>query len=344
MIRFAIIGSGAIAEKHAAAIAAVPGAELAAVWSRSKDRAAEFGSQYGADSVSDLGELAAREDIHAATIATPSGAHAMAVIPFLENGKAVLCEKPLEITLEKVDSILETARRTGAPLAAVLQLRLGAGAQALKQAVTRGRFGRLALCSAYLKWWRNQAYYDAVDWRGTWALDGGGALMNQGIHAVDLLQWLVGMPDGIFAFSSMVAHERIKVEDTISVALQYPHGAVGVIEASTACKPGHSMRIELCGNRGSAILEDDRIVRWQFDDECPEDEMLRQAVGGTIVGGSADPRAIGFEGHRILVEDLVASICEKRPPRIPGTEARNAVRIVLAAYESARESRMVRLT
>jgi predicted dehydrogenase len=342
-IRFAIIGSGGIAAKHAQAIAAVPGARLVAVWGKMPEQGSKFAAEHGAEFVPDIATLAARDDIDAATIATPSGAHAIAALPFLENGKAVLCEKPLEITLEKIDAILGAAKKSGALLAGVLQLRLGVGAQAMKRAVDQGRFGKLALGSAYLKWWREQAYYDAVDWRGTWALDGGGALMNQGIHGVDLLQWFAGMPSQVFAFSGRVAHERIEVEDTIAVALKYPNGAMGVIEASTACKPGCSMRIELCGDKGSAVLEDDRIVRWQFDDDRPEDDAIRNMQSGGIVGGSSDPRAIGFEGHRILIEDLVTAIREKRPPMIPGCEAKNAVRLILAAYESARTGLLVSL-
>lgn len=341
MIRFAIIGSGGIAAKHAQAIAAVPGAQLAAVWGTASGQGAKFAAEHGAEFSFDIAALAARDDIHAATIATPSGAHALAALPFLEKGKAVLCEKPLEITLEKIDAILGAAEKSGATLAGILQLRLGAGAQAMKRAVVDGRFGKLALCSAYLKWWRDQSYYDAVAWRGTKALDGGGALMNQGIHGVDLLQWLAGMPSEVFAFSGCLAHKGIEVEDTIAVALKYPNGAMGVIEASTACKPGHAMRIELCGDRGSAVLEDDRIVRWQFDDEQPGDEAIRTMESGTIVGGSSDPRAIGFQGHRILIEDLLGAIRDKRPPMIPGSEARNAVRLILAAYESARTGRPI---
>ena len=167
--------------------------------------------------------------------------------------------------------------------------------------------------------------------------------MNQGIHVVDLLQWLAGMPSEVFAFSGSIAHERIEVEDTIAVALKYPNGALGVIEASTACKPGFAMRIELCGDKGAAVLEDDRIVRWQFDDELPGDADIRNMPAGGIKGGSGDPRAIGFEGHRLLIEDMVAAIREKRPPMIRGTEARDAVRLILAAYESGQKGLSVRL-
>lgn len=342
-IRFAIIGSGGIAAKHAQAISAIPGAKLVAVWGQIPEQGLAFAREHDAEFVTDIDGLAAREDIDAVTIATPSGAHEMAALPFLRKGKAVLCEKPLEITLEKVDSILTAARENNAVLAGVLQLRLGLGAQAMKKAVVEGRFGRLALCSAYLKWWRDQSYYDAVDWRGTWKLDGGGALMNQGVHAVDLLQWLAGMPSEVFAFSGLLAHERMEVEDTIAVALKYPNGALGVIEAATSCKPGFAMRIELSGDKGSAVLEDDRIVRWQFDEEVPGDADIRNMPAGGIKGGSGDPRAIGFEGHRLLIEDMVAAIREKRPPMIRGTEARDAVRLILAAYESGQKGLSVRL-
>jgi predicted dehydrogenase len=168
--------------------------------------------------------------------------------------------------------------------------------------------------------------------------------MNQGIHGVDLLQWLAGMPREVFAFSGCLAHERIDVEDTIAVALKYPNGALGVIEAATSCKPGFAMRIELCGDKGSAILEDDRFVLWKFDDEMPGDEAIRNTRGGDIGGGSSDPRDIGLEGHRILIEDLAVAIREKRAPLIPGSETRNAIQLILSAYESASAGRPVTIS
>lgn len=344
MISFAIIGTGAIARKHAQAIAAVPGARLAAVWGPRPERASAFAVECGVPLATSLEELAQREDIHAATIATPSGAHAESALPFLKHGKAVLCEKPLDVTLEKVDAMLDAARRHGATLACIFQMRLGAGARALKRAIEQGRFGRLTLCSAYLKWWRDQAYYDSGQWRGTWALDGGGALMNQGIHTVDLLQWLAGLPQQVFAFSGCLAHERIEVEDTLAAALRFPCGAMGVIEASTACKPGFSARVEICGSRGSATLEDDRIIRWEFDEPQPEDANVLAATSGTFGGGSSNPTAISFEGHRQLVADLVEALEHKRPPLIPGQEGRNALALILAAYQSARTGSPVTLS
>jgi len=342
-VRFAIIGTGSIAAKHAQAIASVPGAILVAVWGRDVSRGRAFASQYGVEFVTDLSALAARPDIDAATIATPSGFHELPTLAFLRSGKAVLCEKPLEITLEKINNMLEISRAHHAPLACIFQRRLGAGALAMKHAVEQGRFGRLTLCGAYLKWWRDQAYYDTVAWRGTRELDGGGAMMNQGIHAVDLLQWLVGMPEQVFAFGGQLAHERIEVEDTMVVSLKFPNGALGVIEAATSCKPGAAMRIELCGDKGSAVLEDDVITRWQFDEEWTEDESIRKMRTSLMGGGAGDPMAITTEGHRLLVEDFVSAIREQRPPMIPGAEAVNAVRLILASYQSAAEGRSVRV-
>lgn len=343
-IPFAIVGSGGIADFHARAIAAVPGARLAAVWGQVPEQAAGFARRHGADFVPDLEALAVRPDIRAATIATPSGAHEMAAMPFLRRGKAVLCEKPMEVRLDKIDRMLEAAQAHGALLAGVFQLRLGAGAQAMKQAVAQGRFGRLTLCSAALKWWRDQSYYDAVDWRGTREMDGGGALMNQGIHVVDLLQWLVGMPSEVFATSALLAHRNIEVEDTLTACLKFPCGALGTLEAATSCRPGLQLRLELCGDQGLAVLENDRIVFWKFHKEREGDEAIRAGGGGEIRGGVGDPAAIGIEGHRRLVADLVEAIREHRPPMIPGAEARNAVRLILAAYESASSGRPVQLS
>jgi len=338
-LRFAVIGAGSIAEAHAQAIAAASGAQLRAVWGRNTERGRAFAAVHGIEYWDDLEALAASPDIDAATIATPSGAHALAALPFLLRGKAVLCEKPLEISLPKIEALLSAARQSGAPLGCILQLRLGASARALKKAVVDGRFGRLALCSAYIKWWRDQAYYDSVAWRGTADLDGGGALMNQGIHGVDLLQWLAGMPSEVFAFSARLAHENIEVEDTVTVALRYPNGALGVIEAATSCYPGTAIRIEIRGDRGSAILEDDRICKWDFDRACEDDSNITAMQGGKIVSGAGNPKAISHEGHRMLVEDLVAAIHEHREPLVPAAEAVNAVRLILGAYRSARTRR-----
>ena len=343
-IRFAIVGTGAIAETHAAALAAVPGAELRAVFNRTASRAAAFAARFPARVESDLESLLAAPDIDAVCVTTPSGAHAGVVIPALEAGKHVLCEKPLEINLERIDRMIGTARAHRRILAAVFPSRLGLGARMVKAAVEGGRFGRLTLCSAYVKWWRSQAYYDDGGWHGTRALDGGGALMNQAIHYVDLLQWLVGMPERVHAFAGSLAHDGIEVEDTLVAGLQFGCGALGVIECATSCLPGFNRRIEICGDHGSAILEDDTIKVWGFADEESGDAEIREGrTGSGLQGGTSDPRAVSCEGHRLQIEDLVGAIREGRAPGIPGEEGRHAVAIVRAAYESVETGRMVEI-
>jgi UDP-N-acetyl-2-amino-2-deoxyglucuronate dehydrogenase len=343
-IGFAIIGTGMIADFHATAIKAVPGAHLVAAYSRNAEACRTFADKQGCRAALTLDELVADPRVKAVCITTPSGAHADGAVPFLEAGKAVLCEKPLEVTIEKVDRILDAAKRGGGLLAGVFQSRFGAGAQRLKAAIGAGRFGRLSLCSAYIKWWRSQEYYTSSSWKGTLALDGGGALMNQGIHAVDLLQWLVGLPEEVCAFKATLAHDGIEAEDTLTATLRFPQGALGVIEAATSAWPGDDLRIEIIGDRGSATIVNDKITRWHFAEPLPgDDEALKNEAGGKIGGGTADPKAIPTEGHRRLVEDLVAAINEGRQPMIPGAEARRAVALVRACYEAAATGRAVKI-
>ena len=343
-IGFAIIGTGMIAEFHATAIAQVPHTRLVAALSRNRSARESFASKFNCEPVESLQTLIANPAIHAFCITTPSGAHAESAVPILQAGKAVLCEKPLDVSLDAVDSIIAAERQGGGLLAGVFQNRLGRAAGIIKEAINAGRFGNLALCSAYIKWWRNPEYYSSSTWKGTLRLDGGGALMNQGIHAVDLLQWLVGLPDKVAAFQARRAHPGIEAEDTLSATLHFPSGALGVIEASTSSYPGSDLRIEITGDRGSAALINDKIVRWDFADRLPgDDDVLKNEAAGKIGGGTADPKAISVEGHRRLVEDLAAALRENRPPMIPGEEARRAVSLVLACYESARTGKVVPL-
>lgn len=338
-VRFALVGTGNIAGFHAEAIKQVPEAQLVAAFSRGNPEA--FAEKYGCAPVRSLEELLKRDDVDAVCITTPSGAHADPAIAAMKAGKHVLCEKPLEITPARIDAMLTCAKETGRILAAVFQSRFGQGAQTVKKAVESGRFGRMTLASAYIKWWRSQEYYDSGAWRGTWELDGGGAMMNQGIHAIDLLQWLVGMPVEVKATTACLAHERIAVEDTAVAAIRYENGALGVIEGATSVYPGWNKRIEISGDKGSVILEDDTIKFWKFSEEMPEDEQIRAgATGGANIGGGvANPMAISTEGHRRQIEDLCHAIREGRQPAIAGSDARKAVSLINAIYESAKSGK-----
>jgi UDP-N-acetyl-2-amino-2-deoxyglucuronate dehydrogenase len=338
-----IIGTGNIAEHHVRALQQVDGAQLLACYSRASEKNHAFAQRFRIEPASTLEALLQRVDVQIVTIATPTGTHADIAIRALAAGKNVLCEKPLEINLQRVDAMLVAAERHHRLLGAVFQSRFGEGAQQLKRAIDQGRFGRLTLCDAYVKWWRTQDYYDSGAWRGTWDLDGGGALMNQGIHAVDLLQWLVGMPEEVSAQMGTLAHQRVAVEDTLVAQMRFAAGGLGVIEAATSVWPGFQKRIEISGERGSAVLQDDRLVSWQFAVSCPEDEAIRQQgqKPTQVGGGVANPMAFSYEGHRIQFQDFVDAVREGRTPAISGHEARNAVRLVTAIYTSCRTGRKV---
>lgn len=341
-IGFGIIGTGVIADFHARALAAATGARLVGVYDRIPERAEAFAQRYGTVAAKTMEEFFALHDLEAVSVTTPSGNHAEAAIAALDAGKHVLCEKPLEVNLEKVDAMLEAARRNGRHLAAVLQMRLSADARRLKSAIEKGRFGRMTLCSAYIKWWRSQEYYDQGAWRGTKLIDGGGALFNQGIHTIDLLQWFAGMPAEVQACMGTLAHERIEVEDTAVAILKFPSGAMGVIEGATSVWPGFLSRIEISGDRGSAVFENERLIFWKFADESAEDlEVLAGGKNEEQGSGSSDPKAIGVEGHRLQVEDLARAIREGVEPAILGADARNSVQLIHAIYESAEKKTAV---
>ena len=215
----------------------------------------------------------------------------------------------------------------------------------MKRAINGGRFGTLVLGDAYVKWFRSQQYYSEGGWHGTRAMDGGGALINQSIHAIDLLQWFMGEVDTVQAFTATIGHSGIEVEDNAVAAVRFRNGAFGVIEGSTAVYPGFLKRIEISGTAGSMILEEDCLKTWDFAQSDPEDERIRKrfaAAAGTG-GGAADPAAISFEGHRRQFEEFIAALDEKRLPLVDGREARKSVEIIQAIYASAAKGKAIRL-
>lgn len=335
-IRLAIIGSGSIAEVHAVAIAQVSDAKLTAICARNPERAAKIAAGTSARVFSSFDKLLAADAADALLIATPSGAHAEFALPALEAGLHVLCEKPLEISLARVRDMIAKAEQHHRLLAGFFPLRGGAAAQAIRTALDAGRFGRLTFVSARVKWWRDQTYYSNSNWRGTWALDGGGALMNQGIHAVDLLQWFGGDVAEVAARAATLAHTGIEVEDSLAACLRFTHGGLGTITAATSCYPGLDLTLEISGDAGSAMLRNDRIEFWKFREELPQDNIIRQnKSAGAVGGGSSDPRAISPEGHRRQIEDFCHAIRGEGSSLIDGREAGRAVGIIEAAYRSS---------
>lgn len=342
-IRIGLVGTGTIANFHAEAIAAAPQTRLVAATSRREAPGREFAERYGCEYVPTLEALLARDDVDAVAITTPSGAHAEAGIAAAKAGKHVFCEKPLDVTLEKIDALIAACKEAGVHLGAVFQSRVGDSGKKLKDAVDAGRFGKLSQCSAYIPWYRTSEYYESVGWRGTWNLDGGGALMNQGIHAVDMLLWVAGDVEEVSAKCQTRLHD-IEVEDNAVAWLKFTSGALGVIQASTCSYPGLPKRLEILGETGTAILEDDTFKAWNFAEELPTDEeTLHPPEASGIGGGASDPKAIGTEGHRRLYVDFADAILSGRPSLITGGEARRAVELILAIYQSSREGKPVKL-
>lgn len=342
-VRIGLVGTGTIAGFHAEAISNTPNARLVAATSRREGPGREFAAKHGCAFEASLKSLLARDDIDAVAITTPSGNHADIGIAAAQAGKHVFCEKPIDVSLEKIDALIRACDEAGVQLGAVFQSRVGDSGKALKEAVDAHRFGKLSQCSAYIPWYRTNEYYASVDWRGTWALDGGGALMNQGIHAVDMLLWVAGDVAEVSAKCQTRLHD-IEVEDNAVAWLRFTSGALGVIQASTCSFPGQAKRLEIMGEKGTAILEDDLFKAWSFLEEMPGDaEKLNPPETSGIGGGASDPKAIGTEGHRRLYVDFVEAILGGRPSLITGKEARRAVELILAIYQSSREGKPVLL-
>jgi UDP-N-acetyl-2-amino-2-deoxyglucuronate dehydrogenase len=347
MLGFAIVGCGMIARFHARALAEVPGTALRAVVSRSRANADKMIQELGSAcaAATDLQTVLKRSDIDVVVITTPSGAHLEPAVAAANAGKHVVVEKPLEITVERCDRIIEACDKNRVKLCTIFPSRFGDANVELKKAVTAGRFGRITLGETTCKWWRPQSYYDEGGWKGTQALDGGGALMNQAIHNVDLLLWMMGPATHVFGLTAMLAHERIEVEDTAVAALRFQSGALGVIQAATSVWPGLPKTIAVHGDKGSVVIEQDDLLLWTFASETPNDDVLRQrfAVKSGASGGSSNPAAISHQGHARQLTDFVEAITAGRQPLVDGREGRRAVELILAIYEANRTGRVVEL-
>ncbi|MDO4857166.1 MAG: Gfo/Idh/MocA family oxidoreductase [Thermoguttaceae bacterium] len=334
---FAIIGCGMISNFHAKAIESLENARLVACFDVYAPAAQKLAEKTGCKAYTNLDEMLADPEVEIVTIGTPSGAHLEPALAAAKAKKHVIVEKPLEITLERCDQIINTCKENGVKLATVFHSRFHDSSITLKNAIDSGRFGKLTVGDTYVKWFRTQQYYDSGAWRGTWALDGGGALMNQAIHSVDLLTWLMGPVTEIRAMVDCLDHERIEVEDTAVASLRFANGALGVIEASTAIFPGYLKKIEIHGSKGSATIEEEDIVRWDFAEEAPEDAQIKEEMASSKSsgGGAADPAAISFKGHAKLFANMIQAIETNTEPKVNGPEGRRAVEIILGIYKAS---------
>ncbi|MFS0611999.1 Gfo/Idh/MocA family protein [Lederbergia ruris] len=336
---FAIVGAGVISSSHARAISAHDGAKLVAICDVDKEKAEKLAGEYGINcTYTDYEKMFTDVDIDIVSVCVPSGIHAEVTIAAAKAGIHVLCEKPLDITREKMTKMIEACKNYNVKLGAVYQRRTLEAAIRTRKAIQEGKLGKLVLADAYLKYYRSPEYYKSAGWRGTWDLDGGGALMNQGVHGVDLIQWMAGEVESVFAYSGPLIR-NIEVEDTAVVAVKYKNGSFGVIQGTTSVYPGQETRFEVHGEKGSIIFTDSGFKQWDFMDN---NESMPQV--SNTEGGSNDPKAISSQGHYIYVDDMIQAVNENRAPLVPGEEARKAVDLILAIYESARTGKEVQVS
>lgn len=334
---FGIVGGGLIGKVHAEAIHAIPGARVVAVCGRNEARVNELAAKYNAAGYTDYAQFLAHPGLDVVNVCSPSGLHLEHGRAAAEAGKHVLVEKPIEINLARADALIEACDQAGVQLGVIFQSRFLPMVQKMKAAIEAGKLGSLILGDAYVKWYRAPEYY-ADSWHGTLALDGGGALINQAIHTVDLLRWMMGPVESAFAMKKALRYPHIEAEDTLVGTLQFANGALGAVVATTSVKPGFKRRLEISGERGTIILDGDAISVWDIEGDAQTDETAEQ-----ITDGSSNPAAISTEGHRRQIEDMLHAVRENRAPVIDGHEGRKSLEVVMALYQAANEERVIGL-
>ena len=354
-LRFAIVGCGVIHGTHVDAIKALPEhAELVAVCDEVAEKAAKVAEKQGVKSFTDLSSMLDWGAFDILSVCVPSGLHAACGILGARAGKHLICEKPIDINLGNADALIAACAENNVKLEVISQHRHASGFRQLKSWLDEGRLGKLIYGESVTKWYRTQKYYDSAAWRGTWDLDGGGALMNQGVHYADMLRWLMGPVKSVSATMANVAHERIEVEDIVSATIEFQSGAVGTLLASTAMYPGYKCSLEVYGTGGTVLVDDSRVRHAHFSEGGEEQSMFGVKAGeplvkngvwtatgepadkGPIVHGAGDPAAIALGGHVAHYKDLIDSVREGRETYMNGAEARSALELVCGVYASAK--------
>ena len=318
---FGIWGTGMIAEFHAKALAEIAGVKLVAAYNRSPAKGRDFANKHSITFAETPEALLANPDVDIVCLCTPSGDHLAPALACAKASKHVVVEKPLEVTLARCDALTSACAKAGVTVAGILPR----------------RFGKLTLAGALIPWWRTQAYYDSAAWRGTFALDGGGAVMNQGIHTIDLLLWFLGAPKRVSATAGLVAHAGIEVEDVAAGWIEFANGCRATLASSTACwsATGFPAEIRIHGTTGSAVLRDDKLTAFEFEKPLPSDATVLAPSTEGGGAGANDPKAISHAWHRSNLEEAIAAIRAGKQPAVNGAEGRKAVELILALYESA---------
>ena len=337
---FGIIGCGIISDFHANAIHECGNdAELIGVCDVVYDAAEKFAHRHDTNVFKSEAELLACEDIDVVCICTPSGYHHSSVIAAARAGKNIICEKPLAINKEQLDKVEEECIKAGVTVSVISQNRYAKSIKRVKSALEEGLLGKIVCADIYMKYYRSQEYYDSGSWRGTKRIDGGGALMNQGIHGVDLLLYLAGDIKSVHAISKTLVR-NIEVEDTLSAIVEYKSGATGVIQATTSVYPGYPRRLDINGENGSIVLDETSIVRWDINNQAGHDDVILMP---SFTHGAATPTAISNDGHVLQIADTIKCIREGKSPLSGLADGRRAVDVILAIYKSAEEGKTIYL-
>lgn len=336
-IHVGIVGGGGISETHAKAASGIEGVRVVAVCGQNRQKVAALARSHEAAAFDDVAALVAHRPLDLVLIGSPPACHADEGIAAARAGLHVLTEKPIDVSTARADALIEACAAGGVKLGVFFQDRFAPDLVRLARAVSEGALGRPLLASARVKWWRPPEYYGQSRWRGRRALDGGGAVMGQGIHTLDLLLWLLGDVESAFAHQATAVH-AVDVEDTLVATLRFQSGALASFEATTAAYPGYPRQLELTGSEGTVIVQQDRIAA--ADLRTPRED-LRGGEASTNAAASS-PVVSDVRGHRAVIEDFLHAIRDGRPPRCDGREGRRSIALVEALYRSAATGQPVR--
>ena len=325
-----ILGCGLIAHYHAKSVLELPNARLAGAYDSSETSRKAFCDSYGATEFESMAALIGSPSVDVVCICLPSGLHYETTMTCIQAGKHVIVEKPMTFTTRQADDIIEAAERMGVQVTVISQMRYTDAIARLKEVVDAGWFGKLATADIYMKYYREPDYYSTSNWKGTLAMDGGGALMNQGIHGVDLLQYVMGPVVSVQALTATRCHD-IEAEDTVSAILEFESGALGVIQATTSVYPGFSRRLEICGSEGTVILQEDSIIYSAFRQE---DRTL--PCGKSTHNTGSRPDGMDHSLHKKQIGDFFRALSMGSKPFMDARDGKKAVQIIEAVYAAAR--------
>ena len=335
---FGIVGCGVVSKWHINAINLIDDAELIGVFDHNQKSAESFALEHSCKAFSSYEEMLSSDSVDIISICTPSGTHASLSVEAANRGKNVIVEKPMAITGKQMEEITEAVEKNNIQLCVISQQRFADAITMAKNAIDKGELGELVSGDVYMKFFRSQEYYDSSAWRGTWAMDGGGAMMNQGIHGIDLLQYLMGNVRSVMSMCKTLARD-IEVEDTSNTLVEFENGAIGVIQASTSTSPGYPRIIQINGTKGMIEITESSVTRWDINGTKYSKEIV--TTEGSC--GYNDPTALRADSHLLQIEDFVKSLQNGTKPLVDVYEGRKAVEIILCAYESSKQGKKIYL-